>query len=357
MKILAIDVDNPSGPSPGGQATYSHDYFLPLMAHAELTFLTLGDTPNSITDKAKYISVKRISKSRRLSFIYFAIAARRYVKSSGSEYSLILEQFTSPVGPLGLPRLTSTPVIGIAAFSFWDEMSRKYHLPFDRLANRALRDYENLVVLHSSAVQKVRRANANMRVLITRLEPRKLSIPFSPTVGATAVFLGRFDVHQKGLDLLIRALELTTVKDLRVRCVGFEESNPGWQRLRKRHTVTCDLLALGYLGGDDLDKVLQEARVLLAPSRYEGPSYTPLLGAIRGIPTVAFNLECFSEWENFMFLAEPFSPRSLALQIDRAYADNGAFQAAQEACMAISSADSSDSRRLFLDFALSVVSG
>ena len=56
--------------------------------------------------------------------------------------------------------------------------------------------------------------------------------------GTTALFLGRADWHQKGIDLLIGALELVDIPGLVVEIAGFDANDPAWVTVRPEPNVS-----------------------------------------------------------------------------------------------------------------------
>jgi glycosyltransferase involved in cell wall biosynthesis len=248
------------------------------------------------------------------------------VRRHGQHYDLIIENFIPPVGPSGMPHLTPTPVLGLANFSFWDEMSAKYHLPFSAVSRHRMKKYQWIATTHDSVSERIRtispQAVTTSISQMVELEPQLWNV----NPGSHAVYLGRPDIHQKGLDLLVRALHHLGTRAPRVSIVGFDIDNEAWLKLTQRWPVSSSVDVLGYVRGSAKDELLKMARVLLLPSRYEGPSYVPLEGAVRGIPTVAFDLPCFSDRRQFMYLARPFDIHDYAAQIEWAFSDNHVYE-------------------------------
>ncbi len=158
-RVLCLDCDNPFGPSPGGQSVFTRDMVLSMADPMSITLATLGPVEVSRDDHVTYESVVAGGHSTRRDMVTFALKGRRYVQRQRG-FDAVIEQFTSPVGPLGLPTATDAPVIGVACFSFWDEMSEKYHLPFDRIARRRLAHYRWLIANHASVAERLRQTRA-----------------------------------------------------------------------------------------------------------------------------------------------------------------------------------------------------
>ena len=125
-----------------------------------ITLATLGPVEVSHDDHVTYESVVAGGHSTRRDMATFALKGASIRAAPIAVTTRVIEQFTSPMGPLGLPTATDAPVIGVACFSFWDEMSEKYHLPFNRIARRRLAHYRWLIANHASVAERLRQTRA-----------------------------------------------------------------------------------------------------------------------------------------------------------------------------------------------------
>jgi glycosyltransferase involved in cell wall biosynthesis len=332
-RVLCLDCDNPFGPSPGGQSVFTRDMVLSLADPLNITLATLGPVKESHDQHVTYESVVAGGHSTRRDMAAFALKGRRYVQHQ-SGYDAVVEQFTSPIGPLGLPTATHAPVIGVACFSFWDEMSAKYHVPFNRIARHRLVHYRWLIANHVSVAERLRQLAPQAEVLVIEqlVMDGPETLPAEP--GTTALFLGRADWHQKGIDMLIGALELVDIPGLVVEIAGFDASDPSWLRFARNKKFRCEIRFLSYVSGAEKAAAFERARVVLVPSRYEGPGYVVLEAANYGVPSVAFDLPCFSDRRDVMFLADDMSARSFADALERAWSDEASYDAIRARCIA-----------------------
>jgi glycosyltransferase involved in cell wall biosynthesis len=350
MRVLCVDCDNPFGPWPGGQSAFTHDFVLSLTDSSEVTLATLGPVEPKMTDPVSYRSiVKSVGTSKR-NLLAFSVNARQFVRHD-TNHDVIVEQFTSPFGPLGLPKVTKKPVIGIACYSFWDEASKKYHLPFSVIARRRLTNYRWLVANHSSIADKLRGLAPRAEIIVIEqlLDSRPMTM--SMVRKTTALFLGRPDWHQKGLDFLAKALEIIDIPGLIVEIAGFSSSDPTWQRVARGKEFRCEVRFLDYITGDSKTAAFQRAKVILAPSRYEGPGMIVLEAAHFGVPTVAFDLPCFSDRREAMVLSSEISARGFASAMERAWFDKDLYDDARKACIELVAMKQSDTQTaIFQEF-------
>ncbi len=334
-RILCLDSDTHFSGHPGGQAKFTEDFVEPLADEHDVEVVTVGSFEERSHESVTYRSLVRAEEVSRRTQMSFARSQVDVVRQEGHRFDLIIENFIPPIGPSGLPRFTSTPVIGLANFSFWDEMSAKYHLPFQRVTRRRLVRYQWIATTHESVARRIRGITPHTRVqsfgqLLSAERDLWNEVP-----GVHALYLGRPDVHQKGIDLLVRALHSLGDSAPPVSVGGFDASHPAWTKLTRRWPLPESVTVHGYVRGVEKERLLRAARLLLLPSRYEGPSYVPLEGAVHGVPTVAFDLECFEDRRGAMYLARPYSIEDFARQIMVGFGDEDLFAEKRRAAQAL----------------------
>jgi glycosyltransferase involved in cell wall biosynthesis len=140
------------------------------------------------------------------------------------------------------------------------------------------------------------RVTAPIHVLpnVARLEPSAPSATLSPSAGLRretgqgllrVVFLGRFDLHQKGLDWLVEVLRARPPWALNCHW-SFQGRGPGEPLLQELASALgphrVQILPFG-----PIEDALAENDVLLLPSRYEGVPLVALEAASHHVPVVA----------------------------------------------------------------------
>ncbi|WP_337059689.1 glycosyltransferase family 4 protein [Kineococcus sp. G2] len=207
-------------------------------------------------------------------------------------YDLWIESFTPPWSSNLVPLVTRRPVVGLAQALSGRDMARRYRTRFPlRAERRLLRSYGDVVVLNASDQEVVRECTTTTRV---HLIPNAVEPPERPATGADAgryaLFLGRIDVRQKGLDLLLDAY-----------AHGGEELLPlviaGGGRKRDEQELTGRLEGLGprvrWVGpvhGEDKEALIAGSAFLVVPSREESFCLSALEALVRGRPVVHFDL-------------------------------------------------------------------
>jgi phosphatidylinositol alpha-mannosyltransferase len=221
-------------------------------------------------------------------------------------YDVWVESFTPPWSTSLLPLVTRRPVIGLAQMLAGVDATRRYRLPFDRIERRGLRRYRRVVVLNSADARKVAAASPRTEV-IRQVNGVRLPADVTADGGGDAVlFLGRIDVEQKGLDLLVHAhaslhvnarahTDRWTASPPSLLIAG--AGTPGQERALdqlldrwRRDAPGLRVERLGRVGGEGKDSLLRRCAVLVMPSRFETFGLAALEGMAYGKPVLVFDL-------------------------------------------------------------------
>jgi glycosyltransferase involved in cell wall biosynthesis len=115
-------------------------------------------------------------------------------------------------------------------------------------------------------------------------------------VGRNVVFMGRLELRQKGLDLLMRAwARADLAADIRLVVAGTGPDDAAVRRLAEELGIAHRVDFLGWVRGADKRRLLSEARLLVAPSRQETFGIVALEGLAAGTPVLAFDIHCLRE--------------------------------------------------------------
>ncbi len=330
MRLLHLDYDDLGHPWGGGQArrTYEINRRLATGRGWEITVVT-GRYPGAA---AREVAVPRgrLRYERLgggpfplgvLSFLaLLPLAARRFA------HDLLVEDFTTPIGPALAPRWTRRPAIGSAQFLFAGEMGRKYHLPLAQVEARALRCYRWLIALTQAGAQhlQARAPRAEIAVIPQGLDRAELAPPETiDGSGDHVLYLGRLDLDQKGLDVLLRAWSLLPAGERPPLVLAGE----GRDRRRVEQLVAALELGAtvrlaGRVGGEAKRRLLHGARLVCLPSRYETFGIAAIEALAAGKPLVATNVPGLAEAAARGALLVPRDdPAALAAAVSRVWHD------------------------------------
>jgi glycosyltransferase involved in cell wall biosynthesis/LmbE family N-acetylglucosaminyl deacetylase len=243
-------------------------------------------------------------------------------------YDVWIDSFTPPFGPSFVPFVASRPVIGLVHMLPGEDMWRKYWTPFFIVEQFGLRFYRHIIVLTEGMSRKVVRYAPHA---IVHIIPNGVSMPAmrpdSPK--SHVLFLGRIEIDQKGLDLLIRAYEMTS-HELSLPLVIAGDGTPSevrrLQNLIAQTPCAGRITLVGRVSGAKKAELLRAAKAVVMPSRRESFGITALEAMSYGTPVVCFNTEHFA-WipANLPFRAKPFDVRDFGDAMLRAVRAPAAF--------------------------------
>lgn len=233
-----------------------------------------------------------------------------------------IESFTPPFSTSFVPLFTTKPVVGLAQNLSGREMSRRYRLPFFLIERLGLRCYRDVVVLNPADGQAVRRCNpsATVRVIpnsvhLPRLDEREFGN------GEHILFLGRVQVREKGLDLLLAAYA-NSGQELPLVIAGAGTPREEQRLIALLKTAGPGVRWVGQVSGERKDALLRRSAVLVLPSRAEAFGIAALEGMAYGKPVVHFGLPTL-DWMSGDVRVPPFDTGALAAALRGLAADQG----------------------------------
>jgi glycosyltransferase involved in cell wall biosynthesis len=137
------------------------------------------------------------------------------------------------------------------------------------------------------------------------------------------IFVGRFQLA-KGLDVLLNALPLVRGKDGTCPSLGiigeFNDAQHAYLSSVVHHSIRERVAFLGKIERSEMPHILNSARFLVAPSRYESFGLPALEATSCGIPVIASRVGGLPEIidEDTGILVEPLRPSVLAASIEKA---------------------------------------
>jgi glycosyltransferase involved in cell wall biosynthesis len=206
-------------------------------------------------------------------------------------YDLWIESFTPPYSTSFLPLFSRRrPVIGLVQMLSGEDMTHKYRLPFSWIERKGIARYERFIALNDFDGQIIREHNRHAAVVV--IEPG-VSVPPADDVArgreAHILYLGRVDVRQKGLDLLIAAYQQAP-PDLPLVIAG--SGTPREERTLRALVPQGQsrIRLLGHVSGQEKENLLRDCAFLVMPSRFETFGLSPLEAMSYGKPVVVFDI-------------------------------------------------------------------
>ena len=202
-----------------------------------------------------------------------------------------IESLTPPVSASLLPVAARCPVVGLVQMLCGADMQSRYRLPFVAIERRGLRLYRHVVALNATDAALVRQANPGASVVVV---PNGIDLPPSVVPGGDRVlYLGRVDVRQKGLDLLLAAVADQPSVGLDIAGAGTPQEEARLRALVPE-AARDRIRLLGRVGGERKAQLLRDCAFVVVPSRYETFCLAALEAMAHGRPVVHFDLERLS---------------------------------------------------------------
>ncbi|GAA0492365.1 hypothetical protein Ade02nite_68990 [Paractinoplanes deccanensis] len=201
-----------------------------------------------------------------------------------------IETLSPPFSASPLPVVYRRRVVALVQMLSGADMARKYRLPFHLVERRALRLYRHFVTLNEVDRQAiVRYARPAGCHLVPNGVHRPVVAEDEFGAGGHLLFLGRVDVQQKGLDLLLEALRRVPAG---MPLVIAGSGVPAEERRLRRlvEAAGADVTMAGRVTGAEKEKLIRSCAAMVVPSRFETFSLAALEAMAHGKPVVCFDL-------------------------------------------------------------------
>jgi len=228
-------------------------------------------------------------KSARLTNITFIASIPFFIRKISAD--LIIENFHAPTSVSFSPVFTKTPVIALPAMFNAHEFAKKYHFPFHWIEKFGMRFYKYMLPYSINDSVKANKLNPE---LIYKIVPQGVSKEFfmiRHKKPKHILFLGRFDIWQKGIDMLIKAY--AKVKDQIKYPLVIAGHGPDEKKIRsliKELSLEKLVKIVGPAYGKKKQKLISEALFVAFPSRHDEYSVWSLEALASGMPLICFDL-------------------------------------------------------------------
>ncbi len=322
LHIVFLDFDDLHSPIlSGGQAraTYEVGKLLVEKGHQVTVYTSKYPGSKNRTESGiQYIHIGLGSKNIRLNNIAYILSIPFCVSRIRAD--IIIECFTAPISTLLSPFWTKIPVVGIPTSFEADRFAQLYRLPFDKIEKFGLRFYKYFLP-YSKYFQK-RVADINPKI-ISKIVPEGVGKEFFSIPKRNAehiLFLGRFDMGQKGIDILIEAYsKIVDQIAFPLVLAGHGPDEAKIKKLIESKGLEAKVKIIGPTYGEKKDEVLSHSAFVAFPSRHEGFSLFSLEALASALPLVGFDIPGLS-WTNdsIALLAKPFDVDEYAKLLKKA---------------------------------------
>jgi glycosyltransferase involved in cell wall biosynthesis len=293
--IVFSNYDSPGNPYYGGGGARAIHEVARRLAERHAVRVITGSYPGSREELVEGVSYGRLGGAwagPKLGQLLYQFLLPRRVR--GERFDLWVESLTPPFSTACLQWFTRKPVIALTQILAGRAMSRKYHLPFGTLERHGLKTYRYAIALSGHLKQELERANPSLRVAVIPNGVNRELIEQEVEPGrAHVLFLGRLDVEQKGIDLLLEAwsaIAATMPAPLVIAGGGAAADTAFVARRIEELRLGASVRAVGRVEGDQKDRLLRQAMFLVMPSRFEASPVVLLEALCYRLPVVLFGI-------------------------------------------------------------------
>jgi len=204
---------------------------------------------------------------------------------------IIIECFTPPISTLFSPLFTKIPVVVLPSMFNAKEFAKKYHLPFHWIEKIGMRFYKYIMPYSDVDSAKARCLNPN---IIYKIISEGVGDEYFKIIHKKPkhiLFLGRFDIAQKGIDLLLKSYSKVADKiNYPLVIAGHGPDEKKIKSLVSELGLEEKVKIVGPTYGEKKFKLMREALYVVSPSRHEEMSLWALEALAGGLPLVGFGL-------------------------------------------------------------------
>jgi len=207
---------------------------------------------------------------------------------------IIVECFTSPMSTLMSPLFTRVPVVALPTSFAADRHSKLYHLPFTLIEKFGARLYRYFMPYTQAYLDKMLAYNPTIDA---RIIPEGVEESFFSIKQHTPKYilsLGRIDVDQKGLDLLLAAYAKIKVKRYPMIIAGKGNDETILNKQITKLGLSQYVTFIGPAYNGKKSELLASALYVVMPSRNEGFPLFSLEALAAGLPLMVFDIPGFS---------------------------------------------------------------
>ncbi len=283
----------------GGVGTRAYEIYRYLKHRHEITLLCKRYPSSPLTkniEGLRHIFVGSGSKSLTKSLLSYAYKAALFVKNHGDEFDIIIEDF-SPAIPTFLNLYKKRPVIlqiqGYTGKGYFKKYNILYSSVLFILEKVRSRFYRDIIVV-SDATRKrfIFNRNSNIQIISNGIHDELINCERG--CSDYILYLGRIDIHSKGLDILIDAYRdfYNFFPDIRLVVAG---DGRDMKVFRKRvetlpANVRDNIEMTGWVEGRKKIDLFKDAVMVVIPSRYETQGIVVLEAMAHGKPVITSDI-------------------------------------------------------------------
>ena len=293
-RVLHLGFEDPRRPGAGGGSVRTHEVNRVLADEFDITVVCARypGARGRVDEGVRYVHVGLPWGEFPSVLAYFACIPWALWRYSSD---LVVEDFAAPFSTLGVPRMTRRPVVGVVQWLFAAEKTRQYHLPFARVERYGLAAHRSLIAVSDELADELRRRQPAAQVIAVANGLDAGAFGVSPRPRADIAYLGRLEIAQKGLDLLLEAYaESVHVGRIDQRLVlgGDGPDRARLETMAEHLGIAGRVVFAGRIPAHERFEWLASADFVAMPSRFESFGMVAAEALAVATPVVAFDIAC-----------------------------------------------------------------
>ena len=283
----------------GGVGIRAYKLYGRLAGRHEITLLCKkypGSADEAVIEGLRHVFVGARSPRLTAALLSYACGAGRFVRRWGGRFDIIVEEF-SPAIPTCLCFFRRRPVVlqiqGFTGRNYFGKYNPLYSGFLYGAERFTPRLYRNIIVVSGASANRYHfGSSSKVEVISNGVDPGLVAA--SARESGYILYLGRIDIHHKGLDILVSAFD------------GFCRHFPGIRlvvagdgRDRKKFLglvgslppqVRRNIELKGWVDGKEKEDLLASSLFSVVPSRYETQGIAALEALASGKPVVVSDI-------------------------------------------------------------------
>ncbi len=291
--IAVIDMDDLRSSHWGsGQARATREVFKRLTDTYDITIYSskYPGYKDYTEDGLKYVHIGIDHPNPQFTNIWFLANIPFFVRTIKNA-DLIVENFNAPTSVSFAPAFTRIPVVGIPTMFNASEFAKKYHIPFHWVEQWGIKYYKYMTAYSDIDSAKIEKLNPHIeyRIIPQGVGEEFFAIPHHKP--KHILFLGRLDIWQKGVDLLLQSYAKVAERiGYPLVIAGHGSDEKKLKELASKLGIQDTVSFTGGAYGDMKTKLISEALFVAFPSRHDELSLWALEALASGMPIVSFDL-------------------------------------------------------------------
>jgi len=302
VRILHIDPDDIERPDSGGGPIRTFEIYSRLSSRHEVCVLTPtfdGAKEEIVRNGILYRRLgKKIGDHGTTPHLTFYALLPFYLARYQKNFDLIVEDFSPPFGPTYLPLFYRRPFIASVQWASAKELGEQLRLPLVFFERALIKFYRNFIVLTEGMRNRLGERIRDARILYNPngISPENFQSYKAIIEGEYILFLGRIDIIQKGLDILLDAFSKICGKsDISLVIAGGDMQFEEFRKLVMEKRLEKRVKLVGKVSGKTKFSLLANCLFLVLPSRAETFGMVATEAFAAGKTAIAFDIENLRE--------------------------------------------------------------